>query len=362
MRVLHSFLSEHREEIVARARAKVAARAAPRASEEQLRNGPPLFLDQLIASLRLAKPSVEASDAIDASATAHGAELLKMGFTVGQVVHDYGSVCQAVTELAEEVRASITNEEFRTLNQCLDEAIAGAVTEYTLQRERSITAEGTERLGALAHGMRNRLSAAMLAFEMLKTGTVGVSGSTAAILGRNLRGLRDLIDLSLADVRLQAQLQKPTRVALFELVEEIEIEATMDANVRNVQLSVTPVAPGLTVDADRSLLAAAVANLVQNALKFTRKGGHVALRVITSGGRVLIEIEDECGGLPPGGAEEMFEPYVQRSPDRTGLGLGLSISRKSVEANGGLIRVRDLPGKGCVFTIDLPIRASTPAA
>jgi signal transduction histidine kinase len=277
-----------------------------------------------------------------------------MGFTVGQVVHDYGSVCQSVTELAEEIQAPITTEEFRTLNQCLDDAIAGAVTEYTRQRERSIAADGTERLGELAHGLRNRLSAAMLAFEMLKTGSVGVSGSTAAILDRNLRGLRDLIDLTLADVRLQARLLKRTRVSLAELVEEIEIDASLEANARHVELSVAQVAVGVDVHADRSLLAAAVANLVQNAVKFTHPRGHVTLRVLTTEERVLIEVQDECGGLPRGAAEEMFAPHVQRSSDRTGVGLGLSIARKSVEANGGILGVRDLPGTGCVFTIALP--------
>ncbi len=357
--MLHEFLSQYRDEIIARARAKVAARLAPKASVEQLENGPALFLNQLIESLLHSKSKTVA---IDASATIHGAELLKLGFTVGQVVHDYGSVCQSVTELAEEVHAPITTEEFRTLNQCLDDAIAGAVTEYARQREQSIAAEGTERLGELAHGLRNKLSAAMLAFEMLKTGSVGVSGSTAAILGRNLRGLRDLIDLSLADVRLHANLQRPTRVAVHELVEEIEIDAMMEASAHRVQLSVEPVGAGVDVSADRSLLAAAIANLVQNAMKFTRARGHVTLRVVTTDKRVVIEIEDECGGLPPGAAEEMFQPYVQRSADRSGVGLGLSISKKSVEANGGLLGVRDLPGQGCVFTIDLPRLAALPAA
>jgi signal transduction histidine kinase len=108
------------------------------------------------------------------------------------------------------------------------------------------------------------------------------------------------------------------------------------------------------VEADRQLLAAAVANLLQNAFEFTRPQGHVMLTTLSSKGRVLIEVEDECGGLPPGKAEELFLQFEQRGRDRSGLGLGLSISRRSVEADGGEIHVRDLPGKGCVFAIDLP--------
>jgi hypothetical protein len=76
---------------------------------------------------------------------------------------------------------------------------------------------------------------------------------------------------------------------------------------------------------------------------------------------VLIDVEDECGGLPPGKAEDLFRPFEQRGADKSGLGLGLSISMKGVRANGGEIRVRNLPGKGCTFTVDLP-RASTDGA
>jgi len=97
-----------------------------------------------------------------------------------------------------------------------------------------------------------------------------------------------------------------------------------------------------------------VANLLQNAFKFTRRQGHISLKASSTKERVLIEVEDECGGLPPGKADELFRPFKRRGSDRTGLGLGLSISRKSVEGDGGEIRVRDIPGVGCVFTIDLP--------
>ena len=110
----------------------------------------------------------------------------------------------------------------------------------------------------------------------------------------------------------------------------------------------------MTLEGDRQILAAAVGNLLQNAFKFSRAHGHVSLAITATVDRVLIDVEDECGGLPPGKAEELFLPYQQRSADRTGLGLGLTISRKGVEANGGVLRVRDLPGRGCVFTIDLP--------
>ena len=70
--------------------------------------------------------------------------------------------------------------------------------------------------------------------------------------------------------------------------------------------------------------------------------------------RVRIEVADECGGLPDSDVAALFVPFEQRSGDRSGLGLGLAFSRWAVEANGGHIFARDLPGVGCVFTVDLP--------
>jgi hypothetical protein len=93
---------------------------------------------------------------------------------------------------------------------------------------------------------------------------------------------------------------------------------------------------------------------LQNAFKFSRRNGTVSLTARAAGDRILIDVEDECGGLPDGKAEELFRPFEQKSSNRTGLGLGLSISRRAVQANDGNLNVRNLAGKGCIFTIDLP--------
>jgi signal transduction histidine kinase len=351
--LLHEFLSSKRAEIIARAKAKVAARAVPRATEAELTHGVPLFLDQLVDTLKRSKvPSAE----MNASAAKHGNEMLRLGFGVGQVVHDYGDVCQAVTELAFELDAQISVDEFHTLNRCLDDATAQAVMEYTRLRELSQADLETERMGYLAHELRNRLSTAMLSFDILKNGAVSVSGSTGALLERSLKGLNDLIERSLSEVRLASTVQRRETFRLAEFVEEVEIAAIMEAKAHGHQLTVEPVEFGILIDADRHLLAAAVANLVQNAVKFTHHASHVWLRAYATADQVFIDVEDQCGGLPPEQAEALFRPFQQRSTDRSGLGLGLSISRKAVQSNGGEIRVRNLPGKGCIFSLELPRR------
>jgi signal transduction histidine kinase len=145
-----------------------------------------------------------------------------------------------------------------------------------------------------------------------------------------------------------------------DIIEEVEIGASMFAEARNLLLSVVTVDETVVVLADRQILAAAIANLLQNAFKFTRPGSTVRLRAASVESRVLVEIEDECGGLPPGRPESLLRPFVQRSADRTGMGLGLSICVQAAKAFGGELRVRDLPGRGCIFTLDLP-RQSPPA-
>jgi signal transduction histidine kinase len=352
--MLSDFVTQNRAEILKRSRARVAKRSAPRPTDEELEKGIPLFLDQLAQALRATPDDV----ALDGDAAKHGADLLRMGFSIAQVVRDYGDVCQTITELAIELDAPITTDEFRNLNKCLDDAIAGAVTEYQRLRERSRDHDETERLGYLAHELRNKINAALLAHGMLKEGLLGIGGSTGAVLERNLRGLQDLITRSLTAVRVDSGIQHRERVNVRELVEDLEAEASMAANATGRQFSVGNVESGLEVDADRPLLAAALTNLLTNALKFSNEGGHVTLRVLTTKDRVTFEVEDECGGLPSSNHEELFTPWTRRSTDKKGLGLGLPLTRRSVQANGGEVSVRNLPGKGCVFGIRM-VRPAT---
>jgi signal transduction histidine kinase len=349
--MLCDFIAANSEEIVTRTREKVASRPSPRATPDELNSGVPIFLDQIIETLR---QSGAGGTAIGESASKHGGEQLTRGFTVAQVVHGYGDVCQVVTELAEEKKAPITIEEFHTFNRCLDEGIARAVTEYMRQHELTIAEAGTERLGSVAHELRNRLSGALLAFDILKRGNVGVCGATGALLGRSLVGLRDIVDRSFAEVRLELGAEKRERIALSDLVGEVESDTAIDVNTVGVSMTVDPVEIGVFIEVDRQIVHAALANLVQNAFKYTRPRSNISLRAHATNDRIFIDVEDECGGLPPGSPQKIFRPFDRRSSDRSGLGLGLSISRRGVEANGGRIGVRNLPGKGCVFSIELP--------
>jgi signal transduction histidine kinase len=353
--MLRSFLLAHKDELIQSCRERVGIRPVPRPTDAELRVGIPLFLEQVIREL---DSDATGASTIDAAATSHGGELLKQGFSVSQVVHSYGDVCQSITDLALELAAPIRTEDFRTLNRCLDDAIASAVSEHARQRERVLADQGkartTEQLGVLAHELRNLTNTALMAFEILRTAHVGVDGSTSAVLGRSLLGLREVINRSLSEVRLTAGIRHTEPIVVVGFLEEVAAAASLDAKSRDIQLTVLPGDPSLVVDADRQILASVVGNLLQNAIKFTRPRGGVLLRPGATADRVFVEVEDECGGLPEAGIEDLFRVYDQRSSERSGLGLGLAISRQGAHACGGEIRTRNVPGTGCVFVVDLP--------
>jgi len=193
-----------------------------------------------------------------------------------------------------------------------------------------------------------------MAFDVLKTGNVGVGGSTGAVLHRSLTRLTTLVGRSLAEVRLTQGIQHRERFQVSGLIEEAAAVAALEAATKGITLTVLPGENGAAVEGDRQVLASVVQNLLQNAFKFTRSNSTVILRALSRTERVLIEVEDECGGLPLQDSAQLFRPFEQRGVDRTGLGLGLAFSRWAVEANNGTISTRNLPGKGCVFIVDLP--------
>jgi signal transduction histidine kinase len=232
------------------------------------------------------------------------------------------------------------------VNSSLDEAIAAAVTTYAHEsqsrasiKQYEASERGNERVGFLVHELRNLVNTAIVAFEVVKTGNVGVSGSTGGVLQRSLLGLRDLIAHSLDEVRMIKGTTNRRRIVVANFIQDVADSARLAANARGIKLSVPPVDHDIAIDGDEQILAAVLGNLLQNATKFTHSDTEVALRVKASADRVLIEVEDECGGLPGGGD-----------------------AKELTALNDGRLYARNLPGRGCVFTVDLPrAMAPTPA-
>ncbi len=202
--MLQDFLTLYRDAIIAKTRESVATRTSPPASSLELEEGIPLFLTQLSETIGHEMAGRAAPDVISRSATRHGGELFALGFTLSQVVHDYGDVCQAVTQLAVELKAPIAAEEFHILNRSLDTAIANAVTEHGRITAAARGSDEQARLARLVAELKAMLNTAVAVFEILKAGTVAVNGSTGAVLGRSLAGAIDLLDATLTEARLAA--------------------------------------------------------------------------------------------------------------------------------------------------------------
>jgi hypothetical protein len=188
--MLAEFVAVNRAELISRCRAKVAGRSDAVAANAGVDRGVPMFLDQLLEELR---HGTSADEDIARTAAQHGHDLLVRGYTVSQVVHDYGDICQAITELAVERQAAISTDDFRTLNRCLDDAIAGAVTEYG--RERNLPAESRmsdEPRATAARDLLKTIDISKVAFAAITSGKVGVAGSTGIVLGLALGTARDL--------------------------------------------------------------------------------------------------------------------------------------------------------------------------
>jgi hypothetical protein len=173
------------------------------------------------------------------------------------------------------------------------------------------------------------------------------------MLGHALGRMSELIDNTLSQAWLKGGAPlRGERIELPALLAEAARDVALDAEERELTLTVS--AEPIVMHADPRLIASAVSNLVRNAVKFSHRAATIGVRAWKKGPRVLIEVEDGCGGLPEGRAEELFSPFVQKSADRSGFGLGLAIVRQAAEAHNGTVGVRNVPGRGCVFRLDLP--------
>lgn len=352
--MLHEFLTHERNTILTAAKKK--ALESTRGPSEIMDAGWGTFYDELIGLLERDQPfeSHGEKGIHTAEAERQGKEYLRLGYTVSEVVHSYGILCQTITELATKLGFEITSREFRQLNLSLDTAIAEAVTEFEKGGRRTVNSAEIKRLGFLAHELRNCLQSATIALEMVESGIVGIRSGTGGLLQNSLKKMAELIDTALTEVRLRSEPKiYLERAKVVELMNEVGMTAVFEARSQNLTLKMERFSD-LEVDVDRQLFISALANLIQNALKFSKPGGTIQVQTHQDQDRILIEVEDECGGLPAGKAEELFEAGTQRDKNKTGLGLGLTISRQAIELNKGELRVQNLPGKGCIFTIDLP--------
>jgi signal transduction histidine kinase len=318
-------------------------------SRVELVNSMPYFLDQLVEVLASGQPLADRGS----SPASHAGERLQLGFHIDEVVREYFLIGDCILEAATRAGIQPTLSELTVLMRAIGDGASRAAAEYMRRREEELIRREATHAGFLAHELRNWLASARFAFDLLRRREFHNPAELVDVLDSSLRRASQLLDDALLGQRLRGGGVAPARLCARVLVEEVVAELRLHAGEKGVTLEVAA-EHDMIVEVDPRLLRSALTNLVRNAIKFTRPRGRVRLRAALVGADVQIEVEDECGGLPPGAIERIFAPFVQGSQDQSGFGLGLPIARAAIEAQGGSLTVHDLSGRGCVFCLTLP--------
>jgi signal transduction histidine kinase len=358
---LHDVLAAHRDRVMQAWMTRVQGTIAPESMPTiELLDHLPKFLDEVIAALAARLGGATEVVMLETSETAsgHGEQRLRLGFSLDAVVREYGALRDAIVTTALDAGAEATFAELQCVFDLTINGIARAVSEYARQRDAEQQRLHNEHIAFIAHELRNPLGSAMTAHELLQQrGVIPPDSRAGGALGRGLQTMRELIDHALNVARTASGIElRRAPVQLSELLAEAELAAAADAEGRDITLGIR-VDQDVTLDVDRRLVRSALSNIVRNAVKYTAHATRVEIRSRIDGRHVLIEVEDGCGGLPPGKVEAAFAPFVRLTDRQPGFGLGLAIAKQSVDAHAGTIRVQNLPGKGCIFVVELPLDA-----
>lgn len=342
-------------------KARVGGTLAPDSMPHiELINHLPQFLGEIVAALRdsAGLSSVGPSPEDSTTAAGHGEQRLRLGFSLDSVVREYGALRTAIVETAIDHGQHPTFAELQVVFDSIVTGIAHAVSEYARQRDAELLRHANEHFAFIAHELRNPLGSATLAFQLLKdAGELPGASHAVRALERGLRQTSELVDQTLQAARVASGIELRRQwKSLKDIVDEAGSAALPEAESKGVELQLT-LEQDESVNIDHRLVRSALGNLLRNAVRYTPSGGHVELRARIVNGCAVLEVEDCCGGLPPGMVESAFAPFARFDDKQSGFGLGLAIAKQAVDAHGGSIRVQNLPGKGCVFVLELPLEA-----
>jgi signal transduction histidine kinase len=354
---LGSVVAAHERELLERWEAAVRARIASASTitHEQFLNCLPLLLE-VVSDLSAQPTARKDLPRRSAAARVHGAQRHTLGWSVGEIVQEFQLLSECAADISREAGLSDPSGH-RELSRLVAATAAESLEEFKLCEEKRLRKEELKRVGFLVHELRNPLSTARIAWEAI-VAAGQLKEPFVEGMNLSLTRLTERIDQLLASARLadrsdEAPLEREA-VAITKLVADAHAESRADAEHKGLRLFLLP-GPEVEVLGDYRLLLSALTNLVRNAVKYTHRGCDIFLQSRVEEGRVLIEVEDACGGLPPDRAERLFEAFTQAHDNRSGFGLGLAIAKQAVEAHGGTLMVRNQPPIGCVFVVDLPL-------
>lgn len=356
--------------------------AASTVDQEELRDHLHVLLAQVVIALSPDAP--EARFHRLTTSQRHGGErALLESYSLGEVLQEYSILRRTVLEVLEESHATSLAE--RTIiNDALEQALIGASTQYALiqrrvdhQRAEEARAETatlleidqhkTEFLAWLGHELRTPLSAirnALYILDKLELDNERAERQIAAA-GRQVRHLsrlaEDLVDLSrISQGTLEVRAE---RVDLRQpVLDAAEASKPLLDEFEHRFLCEVPEEP-LWVEGDSVRLVQAITNLLNNAARYSPKGGEVRLSLARDGNQAVVRVKDTGIGISPSMLPHIFEPFMQvdgASPQgRRGLGIGLAILRRLVEMHGGTASAHSPGlGHGAEFVVRLPLVGS----
>jgi signal transduction histidine kinase len=345
---LSKLISQRKDQIIGRWSEKVMDRLGLETTQRpQLINALPDFLDELAEHIDLPPDSWVHSE----GAASHGRHRVEMGLDIGGLAEEFSMVTESILEEASEQRVAVSPDETAALARLVGRGTAESVRAYASLRDRQLAEEAARHFSFIAHELRTPLHTARLVVHLLAND----AGDRLRLIERLQQAhdqLVDLVDNSLMEARLQGERKiQLTPQRTHALIREAIANCSMLAVRRNIEVVLE--GDDLEIMADRKVMVSALTNLLVNGVKFSHEGSGVTIRSRSAEDRVLIEIDDGCGGLPDDLPARLFQPFVQASSDRSGFGLGLVIVKQAVEAHAGAVRVINLPPNGCRLVVEL---------
>lgn len=352
---LANYVEANKDRLVSRWKQLATDRLALRLDESELLNHLPVFIDDLVVALRSPSETWPATE----SAALHGRHRMRAGIDIGALTQEMGLITEALCELRGEDGCNLPVSELLRLSRVLGRGTASSARAYAAMRDQELARQAADHFSFIAHELRTPLQTACLAAALMDGSPDGkLREHHHERVQRSLSEISDLVDEALIRMRLSFH----SVVHLEPLDAAQLIESALDHVIvlaRARGLRVTSHVEPFTIEADRKLLHSAITNVLKNAVKFTRVGGSITVRAAARDTAALIEVEDECGGMPDDLPPRLFQPFVQGHPDRNGFGLGLTIVKQAMEAHHGSVRVTNRASAGCTFVLELPLR--TPA-
>jgi two-component system OmpR family sensor kinase len=216
-----------------------------------------------------------------------------------------------------------------------------------------------------AHGLRTPLAALSLQLQLVeRAGTAGERAAALADLRAGLERATRLVQQLLTLAREEpgaAPALAGEPVALAELVAEAVADHALVAETKGVDLGATEVAVEAVVNGDRAALRTLLANLVENAIRYTPAGGRVDVKAGVAEGRPYLEVVDDGPGIPAADRARVFDRFHRgASGSEPGSGLGLSIVKAIAGRHSATVSLRDTPGGGLTVRVELPPASGRP--